>query len=247
MPDATFELYRDDGDDGLDDDAVNDTLIGGSCYDGTQTFSAAQVTGGTYYVKVKGTSADAGTYFVSVKDEDGTGALDCADGAATSGATISRTEADGNRLPAGTYYVGITSQSTTTGDYQIGFSNPSLPQAGAANYLGCAAGQATLNVTNGGTYYAVVKGASATQSGSYGLTITDTGLVEKAHASCAAQWNDAAPDAWVDFTVADSGADNQSIEVALSGDLAAVYQLENLAGDTVYGCSDTAGANPTST
>ena len=130
-----------------------------------------------YYIKARGTSTARRHVYASVRDNDGLGALDCEDGTVATGALIERTQALGNRLAAGTYYLGLASQSADRRRV------PDLvPESGrtAAERRGVPhlrhRPRSTSAVTAGRDYYLVVKGAAST-SGTYGLTITDLDAV----------------------------------------------------------------------
>src|SRR6185436_12884256 len=130
----------------------------------------------------------------------------CVDGTAAAGATLERSAALSNRLPAGTYYLAVKSQSSTGGNYQITFRDPAYAIPGGATYLSCTTSAGTgyidQSVIANRDYYVVVKGTTAA-AGTFGLQVTDVGAVP-ATTCDAASADKGAPDAYVDFSVTDS-------------------------------------------
>ena len=91
--DGAYRLFKSDG-----------TPVG-PCPDRTAPFTYPDLPAGTYYIALRGKNAASGgaeaAYEVSIRDQDSFGALECKDGAANLGTTITRT------LQPGDYWVGI--------------------------------------------------------------------------------------------------------------------------------------------
>jgi hypothetical protein len=201
---------------------------------------------GSYYVVVRGLDASNGQgeqpFQLSIRDAGVAKSIVCADGTTTGGtATIARSAA---QLPAGTYYVGVTGNGTgggaTTGNYQIAFRDTSVSPGGATQ-LDCELGELEYAVVGGTPYYVVVKGNSATDKGAYTLRLTDVGAVTDM-ACGAVQADDAAPDAYMAFSV--TGAPDKNVVVDMDGSaLDAVYELWQEGGGAPIGCASGIGSS----
>jgi hypothetical protein len=203
----------------------------------------AGLAAGHYRVKVKGKSSAAGagnaTFDVSMRDVDGVGALECDNGTTAAGDQAVLDLSGAKRLAAGTYRVGISGQAGAVGAYKLLFRKPGTNPAGATQ-VACATDRVQSAVVAGRPYYVIVKGGTTGTSGTYGVTVTDVGAVNNTDlAACGA--DPSAPDAFFEFDVTDSGADNQNVEIDLknSSALNGAFQLyrdvgtNNVIGDDV--------------
>ncbi len=233
--DGVYELWQDNG-------ASPDTKIGCAATTGATTFGS-QLTPGNYYVKIRGTSAAGAAaeqpFQLSVRDDDVQRAADCSDGLATAGTTLTKS------LTAGTYYVGLKPQSgPSASTYQLSVRDAAYSQSGGTE-AACANGKTLdLNVSANHDYYVLVKGASPSEKGAYGLTVTDIGALDPTASSydtrtdigCGADL--AAPDDYYEFTVSSVP---KRVQVSLTG-FSGAFQLYRDDGsftpdDAILGCS----------
>ncbi|MEY4580727.1 MAG: hypothetical protein RL701_5430, partial [Pseudomonadota bacterium] len=235
---GSFQLVQDGG--------VLNNLAGDvpfACEYASQQYTLAP---GRYYVVVRGISvlSNAGTkpLELSIVDNSGANALDCADGSAVGAATLTRT------LAAGTYYVGITSRATGSagGSYKLRVRDTSIPVGGGGTWLGCGNSDYSIDydipVGDRNTpHFVVVKGTAAADEGAYTVTVTDLNSVTD---TCAAgdpiQMDPSAADAYYAFKISDTAADGQDVTVALAATSAldGAYRLFHSNGTPVGDCHD---------
>ncbi|MET0387322.1 MAG: hypothetical protein ABW321_15245 [Polyangiales bacterium] len=146
----------------------------GDCHDRSAPYTYPNLPAGNYYLALRGKSAASGAaaapYELSVQDKDAYGSLECRDGGAISGASLTRT------LPIGTYYVGVKPQAGQADplNYRLTFRDTAQSQPSSATELGCSTtGLINTPVVANRPYYVLVKGISPTDVGPYGLTVTD--------------------------------------------------------------------------
>ncbi|MDD9946172.1 MAG: hypothetical protein OXU20_34320, partial [Myxococcales bacterium] len=208
---VSYQLYRNGG-------AAEGTCI----TSGTNTYT--NLAAGKYYVLARPNSAvTTGEISMVLSDDNRTASLDCANGAGTAGAEASITR----NLPAGTYYVGLTSSDGSTGDYHLSVQNDDQVPTGATQ-VACGATIADQPVVAGRDYYVVVKGDDASEAGAFDLTITDVGSASNP-AFCGA--SPMAPDAYVEFAVTGGSRD-----LTFTADAGFVYQVFDNADSPQGGC-----------
>ena len=237
---GSFQLVRDGA---PLNNASGDTAY--LCDDDTATYTLPQ---GKYYVLVRGMSVVSGAgnlpLTISIRDDSGMNALDCATGTSSSAGTITAT------LPAGTYYAGIKSRNGSAGGaYKLRLRDTSVSLGGGGTWLGCADGSYTLDYTippgdANVLHYAVIKGAAASAEGRYTLSVTDLDSVaDTCAASDPIQMDPTAPDAFYAFKVADGDSDGRDVTVSLatSSVLDGAYRLFRADGTPVGDCHDRSG------
>ncbi|MDD9968663.1 MAG: PPC domain-containing protein, partial [Myxococcales bacterium] len=153
----------------------SDTLLG--CDDDSAGGGASRLTqalsAGTYYavLRPKNGTATGLPYQLSIRDNDGLGAIACADGAATTGGSLSQA------LPAGDYIVALTGQTgDPTGSYSLSVNDDSS----YATWLACdtATDAFSYDLQAGHHYFLMVKGDTPGAAGAYGLSLNAQGAYD---------------------------------------------------------------------
>jgi cysteine-rich repeat protein len=216
--DSVFELWKDNG--------ASDIKIGCAATTGTTTSIFSQLAVGNYYVKVRGTNAIGGAaeqpFQLSMRDEDVQRATSCADGPNTTGTTLTKT------LSAGTYYYGLKPQSGQSGGYyQLAVRDTSYNQTGGSTAACTTASTVDVNATANHDYYVLVKGETAADKGSFGLTVTDIGALDTTGAAYDTPTDIgcgelSAPDAYYEFTLASAP---KNVEVSITNGFNGAFQL----------------------
>src|SRR6185312_417216 len=214
---GSFQLMRDVA---PFDDPTGDVAVS-PCQ--TSSFTYSGLTAGRYYVVVRGTAVASGAgnlpAVITIRDESGINALDCANVASGANGTITRSLAAGT-----TYYAGVTSRNGAAGGtYKLQVRDTSVAVGGSGGtWVGCADSNLNIDYTIPGAdagmpYYVVVKGASAAAAGAYTMTVTDVSSVQDI---CAVgdtlQSDPTAPDAYYGFKVTDSDGGGRDVTVSLS-------------------------------
>jgi cysteine-rich repeat protein len=164
---------------------------------------------GSYYVLYRGI-VGAGTlgsqpFELVLRDESDYGAMACDDGVIAGGASIQQS------LSAGTYYVGIATARTnvsTSYDYTLTINDSTVAAANGAVPIGCSDNADSVDLVPGNSYYAVVKGKGAADSGDYQLNVQDTSGVP----SFGCGDDTSSPDAFYEFEVTNPSGTRVTID-----------------------------------
>jgi hypothetical protein len=165
--DGAYRLFR-GGSAGTPGTAV------GSCHDRSAPFTYS-LAAGDYYLALRGKNIASGgangAFELAVNDQHAYGSLQCSQGAASTGTTITRS------LAPGDYFVGIKPQTGAPNpkDYRLQFRDTAVVAGSTATEIACGTGNVTANVTANKTYHVMVKGNTAMDMGPYGLVVTDVG------------------------------------------------------------------------